>query len=143
MNLQEILGYLVSFAKTHQVFLRWLSLGSLAALLVTPFVVVLIIIRLPADYFAHPEKRKARVLSRYPVVGYLFLFLKNLLGLLLLVAGFILLFMPGQGILTILIGLMFIDFPGKYRVERLILSKPGVRTSLNKLRQRFNQPPLA
>lgn len=142
MNLQEIISYLVALAKNYQSCLRWLSLGSLVALLVTPLLIVMIVISLPADYFANPQRRQAKVISRYPAASFLFLFLKNLVGFLLLLTGFILLFMPGQGFLTILVGLMLINFPGKYRVQRLVLSKPKVRTSLNKLRRRFNQPPL-
>jgi len=49
---------------------------------------------------------------------------------------------PGQGVLTILLGIMISDFPGKERLERKIVSYPKVLEALNKLRERFGKPPL-
>jgi hypothetical protein len=49
---------------------------------------------------------------------------------------------PGQGVLTILLGIMLSDFPGKVRLERKIVSYPKVREALNLLRSRFGKPPL-
>jgi hypothetical protein len=48
---------------------------------------------------------------------------------------------PGQGILTILVGLLLMNFPGKYRVERWLVTRPGVLRSLNRLRKRRGEPP--
>lgn len=140
--MEGLVATVVEFLRTHQALLKILSLSSLLAFLVTPLIVILIIIKLPADYFAHPEGRKSRVLSQYPLAYPAFLMVKNLLGLALLLMGFIMIFTPGQGFLTILIGLMLINFPGKYRLERLVLSRPGIRERINKLRTRFHQPPL-
>lgn len=142
MNFKELVATLVELIRTHQALLKILSLSSLIAFLVTPLIVILVIIRLPANYFSHPEGRKSRVLSQYPLAYPVFLVVKNLLGLALLSMGLIMIFTPGQGFLTILIGLMLINFPGKYRLVRLVLSQPGVRESINKLRKRFHQPPL-
>ncbi len=140
--MEGMVATVLEFLRTHQTLLKILSLSSLLAFLVTPLIVILIIIKLPADYFAHPEGRKSRVLSQYPLAYPLFLVVKNLIGIALLLVGFIMIFTPGQGFLTILIGLMLINFPGKYRLERLVLSRPGIREKINKLRERFHQPPL-
>jgi hypothetical protein len=67
---------------------------------------------------------------------------KNLFGLVLVVAGVIQLFMPGQGLLTILIGVVLLDFPGKRQVERKIVSRPKVLAAVNHLRARYGRPPL-
>lgn len=142
MNFKELIATLVELLRTHQALLRILSLSSLIAFLITPLIVILVIIKLPANYFAHPEGRKSRIQSQCPLAYPAFLIIKNFLGLALLIMGFIMIFTPGQGFLTILIGLMLINFPGKYRLERLVLSRPGVRESINKLRERFHQPPL-
>jgi len=142
MNLMELVKALVEFLKAHPSWVKGLSLASLITFLITPLMVLLIVLRLPADYFSRPAGRRARFFSRYPFFYPFFLLIKNLLGLTLMMTGFILLFTPGQGFLTILIGLMLVNFPGKYRLERFVLSRPGVRESLNKLRQRFGQPPL-
>ena len=49
---------------------------------------------------------------------------------------------PGQGLLTILIGLMLIDFPGKHRLERTIISRPKILRTVNRLRARYDKRPL-
>jgi hypothetical protein len=49
---------------------------------------------------------------------------------------------PGQGILTILLGIMLVDFPGKRELERKIVSRPQVFETINKLRHRFGKPNL-
>jgi len=60
-----------------------------------------------------------------------------LLGLFLSLPG-----VPGQGILTILIGVMLLNFPGKRRLERWLVSRPRVLPVINGLRARFGKPPL-
>ena len=49
---------------------------------------------------------------------------------------------PGQGLLTVVIGLVLLDFPGKRRLEQSILSRPGLRVRVNRLRARFGREPL-
>jgi hypothetical protein len=68
--------------------------------------------------------------------------LKNVLGAFLVVAGALMLFTPGQGVLTILLGLLLLDLPGKRPLERKLVSLPRVRQALNRLRARFGRPPL-
>ena len=61
---------------------------------------------------------------------------KNLLGVILLIAGLVMLLVPGQGLLTIAVALILLDFPGKFRFERLARHRPAVwRLSLNWLRK--------
>ena len=49
---------------------------------------------------------------------------------------------PGQGILTILLGIMLLDFPGRRKLEHKLVSRPQVLKTINKLRHRFGKPPL-
>jgi hypothetical protein len=67
---------------------------------------------------------------------------KNLVGLLLIIAGLIMLVGPGQGILTILIGLIMMDIPGKRPLEARIIKRPAILAALNRFRARYNKPPL-
>jgi hypothetical protein len=78
---------------------------------------------------------------------YVLLALKNVLGVVLLIAGLIMLIAPGQGLLTIMIGLTLIDFPGKYRLESWFVTRPAVWKSVNWLRRRagraeIQRPPI-
>jgi hypothetical protein len=67
---------------------------------------------------------------------------KNVVGYMLIVLGITMLFMPGQGLLTVLLGIILIDFPGKYRFERWLVLRKHVLRSINWLRIRANAEPL-
>jgi hypothetical protein len=71
-----------------------------------------------------------------------FLALKNLFGGVLVLAGVAMLVLPGQGILTILVGLMFLDFPGKFALERRLARQPPVLRAINWIRARGGRKPL-
>jgi hypothetical protein len=83
-------------------------------------------------------------IDQHPVIRWLGLILKNLAGGLLVFLGLVLSVpgIPGQGLLTVLIGLVLIDFPGKRKVERAILRRPQIRETVGRLRRRFGKPPL-
>ncbi len=110
--------------------------GSLA-------VVALLLIKLPAKFFLDSHDRGFWI-DRHPTVRYSGIALKNLLGIALIVLGIALSLpgVPGQGLLTILIGLVLIDFPGKRRLERFIVGRPKVLHAIDQLRARFGQEPL-
>jgi hypothetical protein len=68
--------------------------------------------------------------------------LKNVLGLVLLIAGLAMLVLPGQGVITILIGILFLDFPGKYQLERRLIQQKNIQSAIAWIRKRTGQPPL-
>jgi hypothetical protein len=106
-------------------------------------IVSVIMVKIPADYFKKNRSRK--VLPTYnPAVRFLAVLGKNVLGILLVVLGIILSLpgVPGQGILTILLGIMLLDFPGKRGLEHKLVSRPQVLKTINKLRQKFGKPKL-
>lgn len=59
-----------------------------------------------------------------------------------LAAGLLLLVIPGQGVLTMVIGLILIDFPGKYHLERGLMQRKHVLKTVNWLCARRQEPPL-
>tara|TARA_A100001391_G_scaffold160846_2_gene119586 strand:- start:6847 stop:7278 length:432 start_codon:yes stop_codon:yes gene_type:complete len=107
---------------------------ALASMLAIPWLVV----RMPVDYFNQPERP---VHYRDPLAWGLWV-IRNALALVLLVAGLLMLVLPGQGILTIVMALMVSTFPGKYRIERAIMRRPGVLRSVNWIRRRYRKPAL-
>jgi hypothetical protein len=121
--------------------LLWASGFSVLAVIATIIGVPWLVTRLPSDYFARPERVTWRESSSAPVIGLLVAVLKNLLGGLLIVLGLIMLVTPGQGILTVLAGLLLVNFPGKYHLERWLVLRPGVLRGLNWLRRRQGHPP--
>jgi hypothetical protein len=103
-----------------------------------------IVLRLPVDYFSRPAGARWKHANIHPVVRVIYLFLKNAAGLVLVIAGLLMSLpaIPGQGILTVIIGLTLLDFPGKRRLELRIVGLPPVRKTLEWIRERGNKPPL-
>ena len=128
------------FGISNQVLL---FLGILSAVFFVGSLIVIpiLLVRLPVDYF---DERQPRVwLQGYPSVIRVTTFvLKNLVGAVFVLAGIAMLVLPGQGILTILIGLSIVDFPGKRRLERSLLGRPTVLNAINTIRAKFGKPPL-
>jgi UPF0716 family protein affecting phage T7 exclusion len=115
---------------------------SVLAFFGTLAVVPMIVIRLPADYFLY-RRGTAGAFRRYGrgtrIAGRV---LKNLAGAVVLAAGTAMLVLPGQGLLTILIALILLDFPGKRSLERRIIARPKVLRAVNGLRTKAGRPPL-
>lgn len=105
--------------------------------------VSVILVKIPADYFQNSSKKKF-LAKQSPVVRVLAIIGKNVAGVLLVILGVLLSLpgVPGQGILTILLGIMLLDFPGRRSLERRIVGWPKVFNAINKLRRRFDKPPL-
>lgn len=127
--------------ETNEHILWALALGSGALLLVSAMIIPWIIVRLPADFYVDQEHTQPWLADR-PVLRMIFLVAKNLVGSALLIAGVLMLFLPGQGILTLLAGLSLVDFPGKRSLELKILRTPSVSSSTNWIRQKAGVPPL-
>lgn len=120
------------------------ALGALgvASLLATVLLMPILAVRIPPDYFRHRRRLHDYVHDRHPVVHHAIVILKNTLGIGLILAGLAMLVLPGQGLLTLLIGLMLTDFPGKYALEKRLVGQPGVLRGVNWLRARAGHPPV-
>ena len=112
-------------------------IGFVGSLIAIPW----ILIRLPGDYF---DMRVPRhwMKDHHPVLRVIGLIVKNCLGAVFLMAGFLMLFLPGQGVLTMLIGISFMDFPNKRKLEARIVGQPAILNTINRVRHTFNKPPL-
>lgn len=119
-----------------------LGLVSLVTLVLSALLIPLLVVKLPADFYAERNHRR-RVLESRPILRLVFLAVKNTLGAILLVAGILMLVLPGQGILTILASLALLDFPGKRALEIRILHRPALLKSINWLRLRAGRKPLS
>jgi hypothetical protein len=108
--------------------------GSLVAI---PFILV----RLPADFFDTRVPRRWMA-DHHPVLRGLGHLIKNVVGAVFLFVGFLMLFLPGQGILTMLIGVTMLDFPGKRKLEAKMIGQPTVLSAINSMREKFGKPPL-
>jgi len=102
-----------------------------------------ILVKIPADYFKKTHKTQFWV-GPNPALHAAKMIGKNILGIFLVVLGIILSIpgVPGQGLLTILLGVVLVDFPGKRRLERKLLSRQEIVKTIDRLRKKFNKPPL-
>jgi hypothetical protein len=118
--------------------------GTSVALFVLSLVGLPVVVsRLPTDFFSRPERRRRTSFERdRPGWFVVRRGLKNALGCVLLLLGVLMLVVPGQGLLTVFVALLLIDFPGKRRLQRWIVSRPAVHRPLNALRRRAGRPPL-
>lgn len=106
-------------------------------------IVSFLLVKLPATYFQDSHERNFMV-DRHRAVRWSGLVLKNVSGAVLVLLGVIMSIpgVPGQGVLTILLGIMLLDLPGKRRWEQKLVSRPRVLRTINNLRDRFGKPPL-
>ena len=134
---------MLEWIRANEWLLSWLGALSIVMFAGALIAVPLVLVRLPADYFAPPKRDKSRAGWRRPMLRILWLVGKNFLGAVLVVAGLAMLFLPGQGILTLLLGVSLMDSPGKYRLERWIVTRRPVIAAINALRKRSGAAPLA
>lgn len=120
--------------------LIWLAALSIVLFIGTLIAIPFILVRLSADYF---DLRVPRpwMQNHHPVLRVVGHIVKNVIGAVFLFAGFLMLFLPGQGVLTMLIGVSMLDFPGKRKLEAKLISQPAVLSVVNSMRKRRGRPP--
>ena len=97
--------------------------------------------RMRADYFlTHWQVVQARH-RRHPALALTVFLARNALGLLLVAAGLAMLFLPGQGLLTVLIGVCVMDFPGERGLLQRLVRGPRVQGALNWIRRKRGKEP--
>ena len=121
--------------------LLWISIGSGIALLLTAIAIPIVIVKLPADYLVNDQK-KSWLDAQPAVVRAVFRVGKNLFGVVLVLLGIIMLVLPGQGVLSIILGLSLVDFPGRRALQCKLIRQPKVIDSINWIRKKFHRPPL-
>jgi hypothetical protein len=125
--------------------LQWLGLLSLFTFVLSLAVIPWLISKLSPDYFIRhiiaPQAKNTEIRFR----NFYWFVARNLVGGMLFLAGLAMLFLPGQGILTIIIGISLMAFPGKHRFLAILTRKSAVQNALDWMRiktgrQTFNWP---
>lgn len=113
---------------------------SLAMFLVSIVLVPVFVQTLPSDYF-----RKRKIRSRPSWVPFplhvLYLVVKNVIGIILIVLGLAMLVLPGQGLITLIVGIILTDIPGERQAFLFVLRRTPVLRGMNWLRERKGIPP--
>jgi len=126
----------------HKTLLTWLTGVSLALFVASLVIAPVMILRIQPDYFTHKHRPRGRWDHFPPFVRVMLAIAKNAAGYILILVGVVMLVTPGQGLLTLVLGFLMVDFPGKYRAETWLFSRPRVLKSLNWFRRRRGREPL-
>ncbi|MEX2220066.1 MAG: hypothetical protein WD749_15045 [Phycisphaerales bacterium] len=133
---------MLDWAGDNGALLTVLAGASVIMFVASLFIIPAVAVRIPADYFAHERRPPGAWAHRSPLLRLGLRVVKNAMGLVLIAAGIAMLVLPGQGLLTMLIGFLMIDFPGKYRAEKWLISRPRMLRGINWLRARSGRGPL-
>jgi len=133
--IESLLGFFVQHA-------GWIAFGSVLSLVVGVVSLPFMVSRIPADYFSHARRHRLSEEAQHPALRLLLSGFKNVLGAVFVFAGMIMLVLPGQGLLTLFTGLLIMNYPGKFALERWLIQRPYVMPAVNRLRGRYGHPPL-
>ena len=128
------------FITEYKIYIVWLVSISLGIFVFSLVTIKWLVALIPEDYFVMKSGSKFR--SKRPYLWLITAVVKNLVGYTLILGGIIMLFVPGQGLFTIFIGLILSNYPGKYYIERRIVAMPKILNTVNWLRKKTNKPPL-
>ena len=135
LDIPQILNWIQAQATSYW----WLIGISTFAFVATLIAVPVFVIQIPPDYFSRKTRPETAWEQQHSLVRTLVVVIKNILGVILVLMGIAMLILPGQGLLTIAVGLMVVDFPGKYRLERWLVSRKSVIAGMNLLRERVGK----
>lgn len=113
------------------------------SLTVSLIAISIVMVKIPPAYFSSHYERDFMPGSPF-LVRWGAVIVKNIFGVFLICLGILLSLpgVPGQGVLTILLGLIMVDIPGKRPIEARIIKRPAVLSAINNLRAKYNKPPL-
>ena len=114
--------------------IQWVGIAFVLLFFLSLFILRCVIVRLPDDYFLNDSsalnKRSENLISLALRVA------KNLFGFLLIICGIILLFIPGQGLVTIVLGAWIMDLPWIIKIKRKFVYSRLVKRTLNWVRSK-------
>ncbi len=119
----------------------WTLFFIIISVVVSYGAIVIGMIKIPADYFSSSYAKEIKS-DRHVTIRWTALIVKNIIGFLLIIAGIIMIFTPGPGVPTILLGLIMMDIPGKRPLEARLINRPMVLSAVNDLRAKYGKPPL-
>ena len=134
---------MLGWIQKHETVSLWIAGASLVSFVATLAIVPWLVIRIPADYFAGQRRPETYKIRHHPIVAWLLLLIvKNFIGGVFVLSGIVMLVLPGQGVLTIMLGIALMNFPGKFQLERWIVSRGSTLRFINYLRRKHGRPAL-
>jgi len=133
---------LILWFSDHPGVLISLGASSILIFIISILGISWFVAQIPEDYFLLSKRKPSKWQERKPILRLVLLFGKNIIGFFLIIGGLLMLVLPGQGLLTIVTGLLLINYPGKYKLEQKLVTIPSVFRALNWIRVKANKPPL-
>jgi hypothetical protein len=134
--------WMENWLQTHENLVFLAGVSSIIMFLGTLVVLMAVIVMLPAEHFVRDDKKHPAIPIGNPILFICYQVFKNLIGISFIVAGLAMLVLPGQGLISLVIGLSLTSFPGKHRLTRFIIQRKAVFRSANWFRRKFDRPPL-
>lgn len=116
--------------------LEILAALSLATFFTSIILIPILVARLPRNYFHKDYSHKHTLAKRFTLWQAFRRLMRNIIGGILLLAGIAMLFLPGQGLITIIIGIALMDFPYKKQLIYSLTRSKTVQRSLDWLRRK-------
>lgn len=132
---------LMGWIRSNPQMWGWIALGSLGLALVYAAIIRVALTRMNPDYFSAPSPAPGTLRRRHPLLILVVKVFKTAVGLALLSAGIGMLLLPGQGLLTIAIGITFLEFPGKRRLLSALVFRGRIKNILNRIREKSGKEP--
>ena len=120
-----------SWSHDHVAWLASAGL-TLAVYVAAALAIPIVIARLPVDYFVRPHRSRPMAVRVIRIV----------IGVAITAVGVALLFLPGPGVVTILLGLSVVGGPVARHCVRRLATRPRVLAAINEIRRRRGRPPL-
>ena len=138
----NLVNSFIEWFANHPEVLIGMGISSIFIFLISILGISWFIAQIPEDYFLRSKRQPSKWQEQKPILRFVVMFGKNLIGLSLIIGGLLMLVLPGQGLLTIVTGLLLVNYPGKYKLEQKLSSMPSIFRALNWIRLKANKPPL-
>jgi hypothetical protein len=125
---------LLNISPTIQPFLQLIIIFSGIMFVVSILIIPVFIARLPSTYFIESFEDQKKLTLPIKL-------LRFILGALLIITGIIMLFIPGQGVISILIGLILLPILSTKKIVRKLTNSKIIQKTLNATRRRCNKVP--
>jgi hypothetical protein len=138
--LENFIESITEFVTNYKTYILWLATISLFVFIFSLVSIKWLVALIPTDYFVKKNISKSK--KSYSLLWLMSIIVKNIIGYTLILGGILMLVLPGQGLFTILMGLILSNYPGKYTIEKRIISIPSILKTINWLRKKSNKPRL-
>ena len=133
---------MLEWLRSHQTLMGWIFALSGVMFVGGLVLMPILIARMGPDHFVRRNPPVESWRGRHPAVRLAGVAVKNVVGVVLLLAGLAMLVLPGQGVITILVGISLLNFPGRRKLELRIVRQRPVLLAINWIRTRARRPPL-